>query len=54
MAVKLKDLVSKISISNASKIAVLETGAEIEVPLFVEIGDMIKVDTQISEYVQRI
>jgi elongation factor P len=39
---------------NASKKAVLETGAKIEVPLFVEIGDVIKVDTQVNEYIQRV
>ncbi|MBM3184282.1 MAG: elongation factor P, partial [Chlamydiae bacterium] len=30
------------------------TGAKVEVPLFVESGDVIKVDTQIGEYVQRV
>ena len=38
----------------ATKKAVLETGAKVEVPLFVESGDVIKVDTQIGEYVQRV
>jgi len=37
-----------------AKKAVLETGAKVEVPLFVESGDVIKVDTQIGEYVQRV
>lgn len=54
MVVKLKDLKSKVSVSNASQIAILETGANIEVPLFIEAGDIIKVDTHIGEYVQRI
>jgi elongation factor P len=36
------------------KIAILETGAKIEVPLFIEIGDIIKVDTRTDEYVQRV
>jgi len=35
-------------------VAVLETGAHIEVPPFVEIGDIIKVDTLTEEYVQRV
>lgn len=37
-----------------TKIAVLETGAKIEVPPFIEIGDIIKVDTKIEEYIQRV
>jgi len=54
MVIKLEELKSNISIANASKIALLETGARVEVPLFIEIGDLIKVDTHIGEYVQRI
>jgi elongation factor P len=41
-------------VSNATKVAILETGAKIEVPLFIEIGDVVKVDTSSNEYVQRI
>ncbi len=41
-------------ISNATKIAILETGAKLEVPLFIEEGDVVKVDTRIEEYIQRI
>lgn len=37
-----------------SKEAKLETGATIRVPTFVEIGDVIKVDTRAEEYIQRI
>ncbi|MBN2852741.1 MAG: elongation factor P, partial [Clostridia bacterium] len=37
----------------ATKIAVLETGAEVKVPLFVNIGDKIRVDTRSSEYMER-
>lgn len=36
------------------KMAVLETGARIEVPPFVEAGDVIKVDTKTDEYIQRV
>lgn len=35
------------------KPATLETGAVVRVPLFVDIGDMIKVDTRSGEYVGR-
>ncbi|OQW93947.1 MAG: elongation factor P [Beggiatoa sp. IS2] len=37
-----------------SKTAILETGAVIRVPLFLNIGDLIKVDTRISEYLSRV
>ncbi len=37
-----------------SKIIVLETGAKVEVPPFIEIGDIIKVDTRTDEYIQRV
>lgn len=42
------------SASNSTKNAVLETGAKIHVPLFVESGDVIKVDTHANEYIQRV
>ena len=36
-----------------NKPATLETGATIQVPLFVEIGDRVKVDTRSGEYMSR-
>jgi len=36
-----------------TKPAVLETGARIQVPLFVNIGDRVRVDTRSGEYVSR-
>jgi elongation factor P len=36
-----------------SKPAVLETGARVQVPLFVNVGDMVRVDTRSGEYVSR-
>ncbi len=39
--------------TNATKPAVLETGAEIKVPLFIDEGDMIRVDTRTGEYMER-
>ena len=36
-----------------TKPAVLETGARIQVPLFVNIGDAVRVDTRSGEYVSR-
>ena len=44
----------RAAVSNATKKAILETGAKIEVPLFVESGDVIKVDTITSEFIQRV
>ena len=38
----------------ASKPATVETGATVYVPLFVEIGDKIKIDTRTGEYLSRI
>lgn len=54
MVVKCEDSNEKLTVSNATKIATLETGAKIPVPLFIEVGDVIKVDTKTSEYIQRI
>ncbi len=39
--------------TNATKPAVLETGAEIKVPLFIDEGEMINVDTRTGEYMSR-
>ncbi|HEY2769817.1 MAG TPA: elongation factor P [Solirubrobacteraceae bacterium] len=36
-----------------SKPAVLETGTRIQVPLFINIGDVVRVDTRTGEYVSR-
>ena len=39
--------------TNVPKPAVLETGAEIKVPLFIDIGDKITIDTRTGEYLSR-
>ena len=36
-----------------TKPAVLETGARINVPLFIDVGEMVRVDTRSGEYVSR-
>jgi elongation factor P len=54
MIMKTESGQSASSVSNATKTAILETGAKIEVPLFVESGDIIKVDTHSNEYIQRV
>ena len=39
--------------TNATKPAKLETGAEIRVPLFIEEGEKIRIDTRTGEYLER-
>ena len=39
--------------TNATKPATLETGAEIKVPLFIDEGEMIRIDTRTGEYMER-
>ena len=39
--------------TNATKPATVETGAELKVPLFIEEGDKIKIDTRTGEYMER-
>jgi elongation factor P len=41
------------SAGNVSKVVELETGAEISVPMFINEGDMIRVNTDTCEYVER-
>ena len=40
--------------TNTLKPATLETGAEIKVPLFINIGDKIQIDTRTGEYLGRV
>ncbi len=40
--------------TNATKPATVETGAEIKVPMFINEGDVIKIDTRTSEYLERV
>ena len=40
--------------TNQSKEAILETGAKVRVPPFVEIGTLIRVDTRSGEYIERV
>jgi elongation factor P len=42
------------TVSGATKPARLETGANVQVPLFVNRGDVIKVDTRTGTYVERV
>ena len=38
----------------ATKPAIVETGAQVNVPLFVNLGDKIKIDTRTGEYLSRV
>ena len=40
--------------TSANKPATLETGATINVPLFVNTGDIIRIDTRTGEYMERV
>mgnify|MGYP006067372891 FL=1 len=40
--------------TTSGKPAKLETGLEIQVPLFVEIGDILRIDTRTGEYMERV
>ena len=40
--------------TGATKLATTETGATVQVPLFLEVGDKIKIDTRTGEYLERV
>jgi elongation factor P len=40
--------------TNVTKPATVETGAEIKVPIFINEGDLIKIDTRTASYVERV
>ncbi|MBI3793963.1 MAG: elongation factor P [Nitrospinae bacterium] len=40
--------------SSTGKPAVIETGAVVQVPLFINVGDKIKIDTRTGEYLERV
>ena len=40
--------------TNVTKPAVVETGAEVQVPAFIKEGDKIKIDTTTGQYMERV
>lgn len=42
------------SVTGGNKVATLETGAHVNVPIFVEAGEKIRVNTETGEYVERV
>ncbi|HPC38112.1 MAG: elongation factor P [Spirochaetota bacterium] len=41
------------TVSGGSKPAILETGLKVSVPLFIKVGDVLKIDTRDGSYVER-
>ena len=54
MVVKTEAPDAGVAESSSGKVGILETGAKVEVPLFIESGDIVKVDTHANEYIQRV
>ena len=54
MVSKVEGETGKSALANATRMAILESGAKVEVPPFIEVGDIIKVDTKTDEYIQRV
>ncbi len=54
MVSKTEDEKGAASGAQGTKVALLETGAKVEVPSFIEAGDIIKIDTRTDEYIQRV
>ncbi len=42
------------AVQNTSKPAILETGFEIKVPPYIEVGNRVKIDTRTGEFVERV
>ena len=42
------------TVSNVTKPATLETGAEVKVPMFVNVGDVLQIDTRDGRFVKRV
>jgi len=42
------------TVNNVTKDATLETGAIVQVPLFVEEGTIVRIDTRTGEYLERV
>lgn len=54
MVLKTETNESTAGVSNATKTAILETGAKIKVPFFIDSNDIIKVDTTTNDFIQRV
>ena len=54
MVMKAESVENALQMADATKKVTLETGATVEVPLYIESGDIIKVDPQAQEFIQRV
>jgi len=52
--VKIEDLDASDIMSSSNRMAVLETGAKVIVPIFIEVGDVIQVETKDNSFVRRL
>ena len=50
----LEIMVASVLEKGGTRFARLETGAEIEVPPFIDVGDVVKIDTKSGDYIQRV
>lgn len=48
------DVVGGKNKTDTGKMATLETGAKVEIPPFIEVGDIVKIDTKTGDYIQRV
>jgi elongation factor P len=51
--VETEDAIAGNRVNAPKKLAKMETGAEIQVPLFVKVGDLLEIDTASGQYVAR-
>ena len=42
------------TVTNVTKEVILETGAKLQVPMFIEEGEILKIDTRTGEYLERV
>ncbi|CUX96141.1 Elongation factor P [Candidatus Gullanella endobia] len=52
--IKIDSFMKNDSINTSGKLAMLTTGAIVKVPIFLQVGEVIKVDTRSGEYISRI
>ena len=51
---EIEDAIRGNSVSGSNKVIILETGAAINAPIFIEAGETIRVNTETGEYVERV
>lgn len=54
MVAKTESVEDAVHVTNATKRATLETGANVDVPPYIEAGDVVKIDTQDGSFIQRV